>query len=322
MVSTPIDIISIGQLNADIVVSPVDRFPEDGTADGVELLEIKCGGCALNTGLVLQKLGVSTGLVGRISNDTFGNFLLNELNQRQINTEGINIDRNTPTSSVIVLISSVGERSLLYCPGGNEKFTLENIDFDLIAKAQIVHMGGIMKLHKLNAAEVLKKTKRLGLLTSIDTDWDTTGRWLPLIEDCLEHTDIMFAGIEEARQISQKQMARDICKFFLNRGVKTVVLKMGIKGCHIKTTGEELILPAFKLQNVVDTTGAGDAFVAGFLAGYHKGWNLEKASKLANACGALCTTKVGTTEGITTLDMTINFMENTSVFSPGEGRSN
>jgi len=305
-------IISLGQLVADVVVLPVDGLPPSGTARIVERIELRGGGCGLNTASILAKLKISTGVVGKIGRDDFGNFLLDQMKNYHLDTRGVKQDRNVRTSSAIVAISPSGERSFLYAPGGNEALICEDIDWDLIARANILHIGGIMKLTNLRTACVLKKAKQLGVATSLDTDWDTSGQWLKLIEDCLPHTDIFLPSLDEAQLISGKEHPDQIAEFFLRYGIKVFVLKMGERGCFIRTPSDRFQIPAFKVK-VVDTTGAGDAFVAGFLAGYQKGWDLEKCGRLANACGGLCTTKIGTTDGIIGWVETVSFMETTDL---------
>ncbi len=302
------DIISLGQLVADVVVKPIKGLPASGTAKTVERIELRCGGCGLNTAILLKKLGVSVGMVGKVGRDVFGEFLLNQVRSLGLDAMGVKQDPAVRTSSVIVLISPSGERSFLYAPGGNESLTFDDIDFNRIRRAKILHIGGIMKLSSLDAARVLKQARRLGLITSLDTDWDSSGKWLEWIEPSLPFLDLFLPSLEEARLISRKNHPAKIAEFFLKYGVKVFVLKMGKKGCYIRTPDSELTVPAFNVS-VVDTTGAGDAFVAGFLAGYLKGWDLEKCGRLANACGGLCTTRVGTSDGIENWTKTLTFMK-------------
>jgi len=302
------EIISLGQLVADIVVRPVDNFPKIGTADGVEAIELRSGGCGLNTAITLKKLGMSVGLVGRIGQDVFGRFLAERIEAAGLDAGGVKLDADTRTSSVIVMVSSSGERSFLYACGGNEELCLEDIDSDWIAGAEILHVGGQLKLFSLKTEQVLKRAKEDGLVVSLDTDWDVSNRWLATVEPCLGYTDIFMSSIEEAKLISKKETVQDISKFFLKYGIKIVILKMGQRGCYIRTGEEVLTLPAYKVE-VVDTTGAGDAFGAGFLVGFQKGWDMEKCGRLACACGGLCVTKVGTTDAIRNLDQTLAFME-------------
>jgi sugar/nucleoside kinase (ribokinase family) len=244
--------------------------------------------------------------------DPFGDFLVKEVASRGIDVRGIARDADVHTTSAVALVSPSGERSFLYSPGSSsEKWSLEDVDFGLLGSAKILHVGGIMKLRNTQSGTLLKQAKNLGLVTSLDTDWDASGKWLELVEACLTHTDLFLPNLEEAAFISGKTAPKEMAEFFFARGVQTFALKMGEKGCYLRTADHEFFAPGYKVD-VVDTTGAGDAFVGGFLAGYHKGWDLEECAQLANACGALCTTKIGTTDGIRDLEGTIAFMRGAS----------
>jgi sugar/nucleoside kinase (ribokinase family) len=286
-------------------------MPPEGTAELVRGIDLKTGGCGCNTALVLHKLGQPVGLLGKVGCDHFGDFLLRTLAQAGLETGDVVRDCRTRTSSVIVLVSAGGERSFLYCPGGNEDLTLADVHRQSIAQARMVHVGGIMKLLRLEAAELLRLAKGMGKTTSLDTDWDPSGRWLAAIEPCLAHTDLFLPSLDEARRMSGLQQPADIAAFFLDRGPTVVVLKMGADGCYVRTGREGFRLPACRVK-VVDTTGAGDAFVAGFLAGRRMEWDLEACGRLGNACGALCVTAMGTTDGIVNLEKTKSFMESAS----------
>lgn len=146
-------------------------------------------------------------------------------------------------------------------------------------------------------ANVLKKAKGLGVTTALDTAWDSKGQWMKLLEPCLEYIDYAVPSIEEARMVTGKHDPADVAQVLMDRGVGTVALKMGSKGCYIKSADAELRIPIYKVD-AVDANGAGDAFAAGFLAGLANGWDLERTGKFGNATGAFCVTALGATTGI------------------------
>jgi len=304
-----LDVISLGQLVADVVVKPVEGFPQKGTAGLVSQIKLHSGGCALNTANTLGKLELKAGAVGKVGDEIFGDFLISEMNACGVNTEGVKKDHNANTSSVIVMVSSNGERTFLYCPGATEELTIDDIDFSLIEHSKILHIGGVMKLPKLDVAAVLKKAKDFAVTTSLDTDWDPTGRWLSLVEPCLRYVDIFTPSMDEAKMIFGKNEPQEIMKTALSYGIGIVALKMGEAGCYIKTEDDGFHIPAYKV-NVTDTTGAGDSFVGGFLTGIAKGWDLRESGIFANAVGALCVTALGATTGVKGFDETMAFMKN------------
>lgn len=136
----------------------------------------------------------------------------------------------------------------------------------------------------------------------MDVTWDSRSRWLKPLESSLPCLDFFMPSINEAVEITGRKTPEKIGRFFLDRGVKTVVLKMGEQGCYVCSESGGYYVKGFHVPCVVDTTGAGDAFVAGFLAGLIKGWELRDCAEFANALGALCVGVHGTTAGIESFD--------------------
>ncbi len=305
------DILCLGQFTVDVVVKRVDKIPEKGRSIFVDRIELHNGGCACNTAIDLARLGVSTGVIGKVGIDTFGNFLKNLLIGHGIDIKGLKQDDKDNTSSTVVLVSSDGERTFLHYSGTNAKLTIEDIDFDLIKETKILHVAAVYLLPSLEGipiAQILREAKEVGVITSLDTAWNAKGRWLEKIEPSLPYIDYFLPNIEEASMISGKDSPEEIADYFLSYGVRVIGLKMGDKGCYIKSKDKGFYLPAFKVKPV-DTTGAGDAFVAGFLTGVLKGWDLEFTGLFANAVGACCVMGVGASQGVKTLEETLKFID-------------
>jgi sugar/nucleoside kinase (ribokinase family) len=136
---------------------------------------------------------------------------------------------------------------------------------------------------------------------------------MQLLEPCLPEIDYFIPSLPEAQAITGLEEPHQVARALLDRGVGTVGLKMGAEGCLVLTgEGEELRLPAFEVE-VIDATGAGDAFAAGFIAGVWQGWPLEKTARFANAVGALCVTGMGANGGVRSLPETLDFMESNPI---------
>ena len=172
----------------------------------------------------------------------------------------------------------------------------DDVNYDVIKAAKILHVAAAFLVPGLDGkpmARVLARAREIGVTTSLDTAWDAEGRWMKLVEPCLRHVDIFVPSIEEAQMLTGKQQAPEIAEVLLDYGIDTLVMKLGADGCYARTSNNELSVPAFKVEKVVDTLGAGDSFVAGFLAGKVNGWELEKACRFANAVGACCVSAEG-----------------------------
>ncbi len=294
------DVTCLGILVADVVGKPVDTMPERGKLMLVDTLELHTGGCASNTGTALAKIGIDTAIVGKVGNDGFGDFMVNSLEKWGADCTGIVRDDSSFTSATMVLVHGDGERSFIHYIGANASLVEDDVDMNVIKKSKILHIAGSFLMPGFDGqptANVLKKAKEMGVITTLDTAWDSKGRWMSVLEPCLEYVDYAVPSIEEARMVTGKHEPADVAKVLMDKGVKTVALKMGEQGCYIKSKDEELSIPIYKVD-AIDALGAGDAFAAGFLAGLVNGWDLEKTGKFANAVGAFCVTAIGATTGI------------------------
>lgn len=310
-----IDVLCVGQLAADIVVRPVENLDFTGDTQRVQLIELKNGGDCLNVAIGLSRLGCRVGFVGKIGRDSWGDFLSSQIDEAGIDKRGLYRTSDAPTCSVIVLIKSSGERTFLYSGGANDTFCLEDIDFNLLEESASVHVGGTYLLPLFDgqgAASLFEQARRMGKRTSMDVTWDTRGRWLETIKPCLPELDFFLPSVKEAARITERDEPEEMARFLQDQGVGNVVIKLGEKGCYLKPADRKgFYLQAFPAK-VVDTTGAGDSFVAGFLAGLQRGWNMERCGRFACAVAALNIQSVGATTGAPTYNETLRFIEKES----------
>ncbi|MCY4401142.1 MAG: carbohydrate kinase family protein [Candidatus Poribacteria bacterium] len=309
------DVLSLGIFVVDVIGKPIDRFPEKGKLVLFDELEIHSGGCANNTAIALARLGVSVGAMGNIGNDHFGDLILQSLTENKVDTAGIQRNTDANTSYTFVAVASDGERSFCHYIGANGELCENDLNWDIIKTAKVLHIAGAFVMPKFDGqpmANVLKKAKALGITTSLDTTWDASGKWLETLEPCLPHVDIFLPSLIEAEHLTGTSELREISTFLRNYGISTIGIKMGERGSYVTTPDEELFVPAYPV-NIVDATGAGDAYVAGFLAGTVKGWDLKTTAELASATGAACVTAIGTTAGIQNLEETMNICQNNTV---------
>ena len=321
MTGEQMDVLSLGIFVVDVLGKPIDVFPEKGKLALFDQLEIHTGGCANNTAIALSRLGVSVGAMGKIGNDHFGDLLLQTLDENRVNTSGIQQDNSTNTSFTFVAVASDGERSFCHYIGANGELSesdMGDMAWDIIKTAKILHVAGALVMPKFDGqpmANVLKKAKTLGIITSLDTAWDATGKWLETLEPSLPYVDIFLPSLTEAQQLTGASEPNEISKFLHDYGINTIGIKMGEHGSYISTTNEKFYMPAYHVD-IVDATGAGDAYVAGFLTGIVKGWDLKSTAELASATGAACVTAIGTTAGIQNLEETIKITKTTILNKP------
>lgn len=305
-------VLCTGIIVADFLVKPVKESPQKGKLTLVEKAEIHLGGCAVNTGVVLKKLGVNVAIMGKVGNDDLGKFIVGKLKEEGVEIDAIKISPEVNTSGTAVLVHSDGERSFIHSIGANAHFSLSDIDFDYVKKFHILHIAGALLMPGFDGApmaEAFKKAKEAGLITCLDTAWDSTGRWLEILKDSFPFVDFFLPSIEEAKMITGKEKPEEIAKVLLDFGVKNVCLKMGENGSFIMNTEEKHYFPALKI-NVVDATGAGDGYVAGFIVGLVNNFSFEKCGLLANLTGAKIAISFGATSGVKSWDDLVKFGEN------------
>lgn len=289
---------------ADLIARPVEAYPEKGKLVLVDEMRLDTGGCAANTAVVLRRLGVSAAVMGRVGADGLGDFVVESLRRNGVDVSSVRRDPVKGTGSSMVLTGADGERSFISTLGANTAVCTDDIDWARLKESKVLHVGGALLLPALDGeptAAVLKQAKELGLVTSVDTAWDYEGRWWRALEACLPYIDLLLPSYDEARMLAGEEDPADIAASFLRAGAHVVALKMGSRGSYVRTNEVEVTIPAFPVRTV-DANGAGDAYVAGFLAGWLRGLPLVETARLANAVGALATTAVGATAGVKDLE--------------------
>ena len=288
-----------GNIVYDILVRPAGNS-EWGTTRFVDSIEYHVGGNGANTSRALATLGVPVRLLGAVGRDRQGDLVLEELRRSGVNTSAVS-RTDLPTATTVVLVNQAAERQFLHRLGASQDAFAAPVRFDapLIEDAAHYHLASLCLLPRLraHAPDMLAEARSVGLGTSLDTNWDAEGRWMRDIEPCLPHLDLLFMNEDEARMVTGSPDPSVAAGIVRAGGVRTAVMKLGRRGCAIYTGDREIVCPGFEVE-AKDTTGAGDCFVAGFLASLMRGADLEEAGRFANAVGALSVQKVGAVAGV------------------------
>ncbi len=305
----------VGILVADVIVEPVNNYPDKGVLEPVNSITIHNGGNAMTAAINLRKLGVESSMIGMVGDDMFGTFLKNKLQEAGADTSGLKVSSETQTSASVLMIDKSGERSFFHTRGTNAVFSEKDIDYSIIEECEAVFVTGTFLMDKFDGKETMKflrKCKEMGKTTFLDVCWDATGRWGDLLDMSMPYIDYLLPSIDEAICIAGKESPEEIADVFVARGAKNVVIKLGSKGSYLRKEGESegQIFPPYYVENPVDTTGAGDSFCSGFLATFARGKSAEECMNFANATGAHCVTAKGATTGIKSYEETIEFINN------------
>ena len=295
------DVICVGISVADAIGRPIDVIPEKARLALFDRMELHSGGGALNSAIALAKLGVSTGLISKVGNDGFGDFLLKECGKVGVDTRGVVQDDQDSTAFTFIMVSSDGERRFLHTLGVNATFCFEDVNRDLFSEAKILCIGGAYLMPEFDgedAGKTLAAAREAGLSTCMDTAYnDRIENWLELMEPCFPHLDYFVPSVEEAEAISGQSNPEDMAKFFKDKGCRVVAIKLGNQGSYLLTDDEGELFPIYKID-AIDTSGAGDSWVAGFLTGILNDLPLNDCAELGNAAAAHCIMAVGCTTGV------------------------
>lgn len=305
-------VVTMGVHILDILGRYVTRIPDGQNIDLIDEIRLTVAGTAGGTAVDLAKLGAHVVAMGAIGMDEPGNFVRFTMEKYGIDVSNLVRKNGVQTSCTMLPIRPNGSRPALHVRGTNNEFNLDDINWDALAQADYLHFGGTCLMDKIDGqptAEVLKFAKEHGVVTTWDILAIDRPDLLDLFEPGLPYVDYFMPGLEEAELITGMKDRQDIIKFFLDRGAKHTVFKMGGEGSSIAGCDmDELRIPAFK-SNVVDSTGCGDSYCAGFIVGLSMGWDLYKAAQLGAACGGLVVSGLGSDAGIVNLEETIKFME-------------
>jgi sugar/nucleoside kinase (ribokinase family) len=229
-----------------------------------------------------------------------------------IDSSGMRTHTDVPTSATMLPIRPNGERPALHVMGANAVFSAKDVDLSALGAFDVVHVGGTFLMPAFDgpdAALVLAAAKEQGATTTMDVLGVQKDGMADILRPCMPYLDYFMPNIEEAEMVSGLSTRSDLAGFFLDMGATTVILKMGDQGASIHRVGKaELRVPAFAVE-VVDTTGCGDAFDAGFMLTTAMGWDVEQAACFGAACGSLVATGLGSDAGIVDFDSTRAFME-------------
>lgn len=295
-----VSLVTMGDMTVDLI-SFIESLPAIGGEAHVRRMEMYLGGSSTNVAIAASRLGVKSGLIGKIGDDLFGRFLIERLQKEDVDISQVKIGDETLSGLVISMVTKNGERTMCTYRGINIYLSPEEIDENYIARAKVFHLSGYSLLNdpqRSAAMRALEIAEEKGLLISLDPGVLAPMRIADRIRSILKSVNLIFLDELEARGLAgegPKEAARRLLKL----GPEIVALKLGANGCLVLTKKEQISARAFDVIPV-DTTGAGDAFDAGFLVGIREKWDLEKTARFANAVGALEVMKVGAASAMPT----------------------
>jgi len=297
-----LDVVAIGEVLIDFIGT------EPGSYVDVPAFQKCFGGAPMNTIVGAARLGLKSGAITAVGEDPFGKFLIRELQKNGVDTSRVKIKKGMRTTITFVANEpETGERTFVFYRKpwvrgtADSSLTTEDIDLDYISNSSILHVSGFSLSQNPSRKTIfsaVKHARSSGVQVSFDPTlrldvWNSQRTIKRIYGRILRISDIATFSQEEASFIFGTRDPKKAAKKALRYGIKIVGIKMGAEGAFLqKETGENLMLPAFKVR-AIDTTGAGDGWNAGLLVGLIKGWDLYTCLSVANAVGALVVTKHG-----------------------------
>ena len=303
-------VVSLGVHILDILGRPVTGIPPGQHNIILDEIRVTAAGTAAGTSVDLAKLGADVIAMGAIGDDELADFLVFLMNRHGVDTSRLARKGPVQTSSTILPIRPNGERPALHCPGASPLLTIDDVDLDAIASADVLHIGAPDVLHDFTRAslsQVLEVARAHDVVVTVDLLYagepqtlDLLRPVLPLVDYFMPNAEQLYAVTETTDVITAIGRVREIAS-------TTVVVKMGAEGSLLAADNGSIRVPALPIE-VVDTTGCGDAYTAGFIMGLARGWRPLAAAWLGSATGALVATGLGSDAGIVDFASTLEFL--------------
>ncbi|MGD2158314.1 MAG: carbohydrate kinase family protein [Anaerolineales bacterium] len=296
------DAIVFGNVTLDVICYPVDEVPRHESI-AFERAIVSPGGCASNTAMGLAKLGVVTALVARTGGGDAGELVRRYWEREGIDTRFVSCDPETSTGISVGLVDREFQPRFVHTSGANAGLSVKDLDLPAIAAggARYLHVAGFFVLPGLmdgSLAETLAEASSLGMRTSLDVVFNVRmddPKMQTVLWEALPQLDCFMCNAYEAYRLTGEQEYRDAVLVLRERGARTVIVKLGSQGCWLENDDFAQRVPAPQVR-VVDTTGAGDAFAAGFIAAILRGEALVEACRAGNHAGARIVTRLGAVE--------------------------
>lgn len=288
-----LDCIVAGEANVDLLVDGIAQleFEKEKLVKGCGLT---LGGSSAITAFNLSRMGARVGFVSVVGKDLFGRFVEERLESAGIDLSALRRDRREKTGITIWCQHGKHRAGMTYL-GTIAALRAADLHETYLKRARHLHVGAYFLLQSFHAgaARALQKAQRLGLTTSLDCNFDPSEKWDSGIREVLKHIDIFLPNETEALRLTGATSVKAAAEQLAKR-VRIVVVKMGARGALVSTGDKSFRVPAVKAR-VVDSTGAGDSFNAGFLACYLRGGMVAECAEAGVIAGARSVGFVGGT---------------------------
>ncbi len=289
------DFVGFGALNVDKLYK-VNEIAHEDEESFILSLEEACGGSAANTIVGLARLGFRTGFIGKVARDREGTLLLRDFEREGVDVSGIIISKEGSSGIVLGFVDRRGERALYVNPGVNDTISFDEIDVEYARSSKVLHLTSFVGDKSFEAQRKLVEVISNEVIVSFDPGSLYARKGLEALRPILRKASIVLLSEAELKSLTEGGLDEGSMAL-IDEGARIIAVKLGERGCYV-TNGEEAYLVEPYRVEVVDTTGAGDAFNAGFLCGFINGMGLYECGRLGNFVASRCITKVGARAGL------------------------
>ncbi|MBS7632007.1 carbohydrate kinase family protein [Candidatus Bathyarchaeota archaeon] len=290
------DAIGFGALNVDKLfkVHRIANAEEESfITDCIEA----SGGSAANTIVGLARLKCKVGFIGKVSSDREGKMLLEDLKRENVDTNGIVYVKHGRSGAVMGFVDEKGERALYIDSGVNDTLSFDEVGVDYACRTGFLHLTSFVGDKPFQAQKKLLTYLPEKVKVSFDPGMCYARMGYAKLQPLIEKSFVVMPNLSELALITGKTDYREGATFLLQKGVAIVAVKLGAKGCYVTDGRESHLIEPFEVK-VVDTTGAGDAFCAGFLYGLINNKGLFESGRIGNFVASRCIMKMGARAGL------------------------
>ena len=293
---TKFDVIGFGALNVDTLLK-VDKIAGAEEESFIRDYTEACGGSAANTIVGLARLGCKVGFIGKVADDHEGNLQIDCFKAEGVNTDGIIHSPKGKSGVCLGFVDKKGARALYINPGVNDIIEPRELQYEYVSQTEILHLSSFVGEKSFRAQKKVLSGLPEGVKISFDPGSLYAQKGFSAIEPIIQNSFVMMPNAVELKLITGESDIPEGAAMLIGAGVKIVAVKLGDKGCYVTNGEEKKTIAPFKVP-VVDTTGAGDAFNAGFLYGLIQNKTLGECGRIGNFVAAKSVMKMGARDGL------------------------
>ncbi|MFW9928876.1 MAG: carbohydrate kinase family protein [Candidatus Thorarchaeota archaeon] len=305
-----LDILGLGEVVIDWVVE-IPNYPKPD--DKIDALSENYfpGGVTANYLVAISRLGGFCGFIGAVGDDFYGDVLINDFKTEKIDTSLVVKKKNNSTPINYIMVVK-GEKSIIQSPHmQTTKINISDLDESYIGSTKVLHTTAI---HQKVTEKAIEIAKKFDVKISIDLESQIAQRGWKVLKNILLNADILFPNKNGAKTITNTNSPEVAAEVLVKKGIPIVIITLGKEGVLITTKRFQKKIPAYHIENVIDTTGAGDCFNGAYSYAYWiKGWDLERSCKYATVAAALKIQKLGARTGMPSQSEILQFIKKNDI---------